>query len=278
MFFSLQSFAKVNLGLWLLGKRPDGYHEIFTPMIKISLADYIEIKPSNQLKVKTNASILQKENLVYRGLKLFEERTGIPQSWEIFIDKKIPIGGGLGGGSSNLATVLKFVNDFFGKPLKDEELSYLLSELSSDAPFFLCEGIGLATGRGEQVECFPLREKLKITLFVPKEISSPTKEVYANVEPSMFVSKEKLVSVRELLEKGLLEELFQIAENPLGGIFLKLHPQVAEDIDFLSKVCYKKFLVSGSGSSFYTVGSLEGCFRVIDSLKGRYKIYSLVSL
>ncbi len=274
----LQSFAKVNLGLWLLGKRPDGYHEIFTPMVKISLADYIEIKPSNRLEVKTNASIPEEENLVYKGLKLFEKKTGISQKWEIFIDKRIPIGGGLGGGSSNLATVLKFVNDFFGKPLREKELSDLLLDLSSDAPFFLCEGIGLATGRGEKVECFPLQVRLKITLFVPEGISSPTGEIYAKVEPSTFVSKEKLVPVKKLLEKGLLEELFQIAENPLGDIFLRLHPQVAEDIDLLSKVCYKKFIVSGSGSSFYTVGSLEGCYKVIDSLKGRYKIYSLVSL
>jgi len=281
MKFLLTSCAKINWGLWLLGKRKDGYHELFTPIQKISLCDLIKIKPSRELKVETTAEIPQEENLVYKGLKLFEEITGLKPLFEVFIEKKIPIGGGLGGGSSNLTAVLNFVNNYFGSPLDKKELSNLLASLSSDAPSFLCNGIALATGRGEKIECLNLSRfrGIEITLFVPSEISSPTGKIYSKTQPSMFIPKGKVDLLKEKIKNLSPEEFLKMAENPLGEIFLDLHPAVKEDIDFLQKVCYKKFIVSGSGSSFYTVGSLKGdCLKALDKLKGSYKIISLVTL
>jgi 4-diphosphocytidyl-2-C-methyl-D-erythritol kinase len=279
MEFFLPSPAKVNVGLWLLGRRPDGYHEIFTPIVKISLFDLIRLKPSDTLKVETSNRIPQEENFVFKGLKLFEEITGVKPKFEIFIEKQIPVGGGLGGGSSNLATVLNFVNEYYGRPLTREKLSELLARISSDASAFLCDGIALAKGRGEKVECInpPNWKGKRITLFVPKNVSSPTKEIYSKTEPSMFVSNEQIRNLERLIKEKTLEEFFKIAENRLGEIFLNLHPEVKKDIDFLQRVCYKKFIVSGSGSSFYTVGSLDGeCLKALDRLKKCYKIYFLV--
>jgi 4-diphosphocytidyl-2-C-methyl-D-erythritol kinase len=281
MEFLLPSPAKINLGLWLLGKRPDGYHEIFTPIVKISLFDLIRLRLSKTLKVETSNRIPQEENFVFKGLKLFEEITGIKPNFEIFIEKNIPVGGGLGGGSSNLATVLNFVNEYYGHPLTREKLSELLAKISSDAPAFLCNGIAMAKGRGEIVECVNSEgwKGEKITLFVPIGISSPTGEIYSKTEPSMFVNNERIRELEKLLKEKPLEDFFKIAENPLGDVFLKLHSEVKKDIDFLRKVCYKKFLVTGSGSSFYTVGSLKsGCLKKLDSLKGRYKIIFLETL
>ncbi|NPB05675.1 MAG: 4-(cytidine 5'-diphospho)-2-C-methyl-D-erythritol kinase [Aquificae bacterium] len=277
----LQSFAKVNLGLWVLGRRPDGFHEVFTPIVKVSLADLVEVSPSDRLEVRTTFPIPQEENLVYRGLRLFEERTGILQRWKIFIEKKVPVGGGLGGGSSNLATVLKFVNDYYGSPLSERELSELVASLSSDAPSFLCDGVAVAEGRGERVSCLrrPDYRGVPITLFVPEGVSSPTGEVYRALDPSAFVSPERVRPLKELLKSAPLEEFFERAENALGEVFLRLHPSVGRDVDFLRKVCYKKFLVSGSGSSFFTVGSLDRrCLEAVDRLKNRYKIFFLVTL
>lgn len=281
MDFTLTSCAKINWGLWLLGKRKDGYHEIFTPIQKISLCDFINIKPSRELRIETTAGIPLEENLVYKGLKLFEEITGLKPLFEIFIEKKIPIGGGLGGGSSNLATVLNFVNNYFGTPLSKEELSTLLASLSSDSPSFLCNGIAFATGRGEKIECLnlPRFRGVELTIFVPSEISSPTGLIYSKAHPSIFIPKEKVGLLKEEIKKLSPEDFFQTVENRLGDIFLDLHPTVRRDIDFLQKVCYKKFIVSGSGSSFYTVGSLrEDCLKALDKLKGSYKIFSLVTL
>ncbi len=274
--FVLQSFAKINLGLWILGRRPDGFHEIFTPIVRISLCDYIRLKPSKTLRVETSNGIPQEENLVFKGLKRFEELTGLKPDFEIFIEKYIPVGGGLGGGSSNLATVLKWVNGYFGNPLPGERLSELLASLSSDAPSFLCNGVALAEGRGERVKCLknnPWRG-LSVTLFVPEGISSPTALVYSKVEPAMFTSAEKVERLKELLISNP-KRFSEFIENPLGDIYQQLYPEVAKDIDFLRKKCYKNFFVSGSGSSFYTLGSLKGCERFLDRLKGRYKIIFL---
>jgi len=278
--FLLQSFAKINWGLYILGKRHDGYHEIFTPIQKISLCDYIYLKPSNHLRVETSNKIPQEENFVYKGLKLFEELTGIKLQFEVFIEKHIPIGGGLGGGSSNLATVLEFVNSYYGSPLSLEELKTLVGTISSDAPSFLCKDIAVATGRGEKVECITNKrfQGVPITLFVPEGVSAPTKEIYAKVNPSMYASKSEVEPLKGLISTAGPEEVLKKIKNRLGEIFLKLHPSVAEDIDFLQKRCYKKFIVSGSGSSFFTVGSLAGCLKDIDRLKNRYKIISLVTI
>lgn len=281
MEFLLPSYAKINWGLWLLGRLPDGYHEIFTPIQKISFADLVRVRPSSTLRVETSNGIPQEENFVYKGLLLFAEKTGIEPHFEVYIEKRIPVGGGLGGGSSNLATVLDFVNRYFDSPLTREELVELLAQISSDAPAFLCDGLALVRGRGERVECLnlPPFRGIEITLLVPENISSPTGAVYSRTEPSMFVSEKEVSLLREELLKGDPKEFFERAQNPLGEIFLKLHPEVEEDIDFLQKVCYKKFLVSGSGSSLWTVGSLNGsCLKALDRLKKRYKIIFSVTL
>ncbi|MEO2152808.1 MAG: 4-(cytidine 5'-diphospho)-2-C-methyl-D-erythritol kinase [Aquificota bacterium] len=275
----LKSPAKINWGLWILGRRPDGYHEIFTPIQKIGLFDLIEIEKSNSLTVQTSNNIPQKENFVYKGLKKFEEVTGIPQRWKIFIKKQIPIGGGLGGGSSNLATVLRWVNNYWNKPLNFEELKNLVSAISSDAPAFLGEGTAIAEGRGEKVEFWdiPTFKGVKITLLIPQNIISPTGEIYRRVIPKMYSPREEIETIKEVIKAGDLKRLLELIKNPLGEIFLSLHPELKEAIDFIQKKCYKKIFVSGSGSSLYTVGSLE-CENWVDRLKKRFKIISLETL
>ena len=276
----LQSFAKINWGLWLLGRRPDGYHEIFTPIQKITLCDFIYIKPSQTLKVKTSNGIPQEENFIYIGLKKFRELSGLETNFEIFVEKKIPVGGGLGGGSSNLATVLKWVNEYFGNPLTRKELVELLASVSSDAPAFLCNGLALAEGRGERITCIDPKgfANREITLLVPEGVSSPTGLIYSKTEPHTFVPPWVVENLKKLLEEGNFEGFLPLMKNPLGDIFLRLHPEVAEDIDKIQKKCYKHIFVSGSGSSLFAVGSLVGCLRDIDSLNLSYKIIPLVTI
>ena len=281
MEIALPSCAKINWGLWILGKRKDGYHEIFTPIQKINLCDRVYIKSSDTLRIETSNGIPQGENFVYKGLKLFEKITGIEPKLSIFIEKRIPVGGGLGGGSSNLTTVLEFVNNLYGKPLNREELSNLAAEVSSDAPAFLCKGIALATGRGEKVNCLKPSKfwGVGITLLVPESVSSPTGLIYSKVKPTVYSKPEEVKQIEGFILRSSPEEFFKLAKNPLGDIFLDLNPSIGEDIDFLSKKCYKKFLISGSGSSLFTVGSLDwDCLNSLDSLKNRYKIISLAAI
>lgn len=244
----LKSPAKVNLGLWILGKRGDGYHEILTLFHEIDLSDEIYIS-EGRLEVRTNTGISQEENLVYRGIKLFEEITGIEVNLSVFIEKRIPEGGGLGGGSSNLATALKAVNELYGSPLNYEELKELLLRLSSDAPFFLQGGSALGRGRGEILEPIePLN--LTLTLVVPS-VRASTGLVYGGVTEKHLTDKENIDIIISRLKAGDLSVL----ENSLGELATEIYPEMAEAKRFLENLGFEA-LVSGTGSTLFYIGKL----------------------
>lgn len=160
----LQSFAKINLGLRILNKRKDGYHDLETIFYPIKLHDdiYIEIEPAeknlNTVVLKSNKSFipLNKENLCYKAVEKFFIYFRIKENFKIDIEliKNIPVGGGLGGGSSDAASVLKFLIKFFNLKIeenKDKILELALS-LGSDVPFFLVMKPCYASGRGEKIK------------------------------------------------------------------------------------------------------------------------------
>ncbi|MCX8060777.1 MAG: 4-diphosphocytidyl-2C-methyl-D-erythritol kinase, partial [Aquificaceae bacterium] len=119
--------AKLNLGLWLLGKRPDGYHEIFTLYHAVNLFDEITLW-EGELSVQTSTGIPMEENLVYKALRLMERQIGKDIKVSVYIQKNIPEGAGLGGGSSNVAVVLKAVNQLLGEPMSVRELQALAAQ------------------------------------------------------------------------------------------------------------------------------------------------------
>ena len=238
--------AKVNLGLWILGKRPDGYHEILTLFHAVDLCDEIIIR-EGPLDVQTSTGIPREENLVYRALLELGRRTGSVPEVSVFIHKNIPEGSGLGGGSSNVATVLRAVNEMLGNPLDVEELKEIAGRVSSDAPFFLEGGTAIGRGRGEIVEKVePL--DLRITLVIPP-VRSSTREVYSRVKEEHF-SRVDIDRVIEAIKEGR----FEILENRLGELACEIYPEIGEVVRFLRFLGLKP-LVSGSGSAVFYIGS-----------------------
>ena len=237
--------AKLNLGLWILGKRPDGYHDILTVFHTIDLCDEIEIR-EGELKVETDTVIPQEENFVFKALKEFERVLGRSLRFGVFIKKKIPIGAGLGGGSSNVATTLKVVNELLGDPLSLEELHTIALKVSSDAPFFLMGGTALGSGRGEKLRRLP-HPKLTFTILLP-QVHASTKVVYGAVEEKDMggMSEEELVNI---VSKGRFERL----ENRLGEVACRVYPEIGEAVNFLRMLGLKP-LVSGSGSAVFYIG------------------------
>jgi len=237
--------AKVNLGLWILGKRPDGYHEILTIFHAVDLCDEIAIR-EGPFDVQTSTGIPKEENLVYRALLEFGRRVGYEPEVSVFIQKRIPEGSGLGGGSSNVAAVLKAVNDMLGNPLDLEELIEIAGLVSSDAPFFFGSGTAVGRGRGEIIEKVePL--DLKITLVIP-QVRSSTKEVYSRVREEHLSE----VDIYEVLN-ALREGRFDVMENRLGELACELYPEIGEVVRFLDYLGFKP-LVSGSGSAVFYIG------------------------
>lgn len=168
---SLAAPAKINLSLRILGKRPDGFHDLETLMVPIALADEIEVSraPGHGVVLSCNDPDLPTgtDNLCVKAAEAFREETGIAHGVAISLMKRIPHGAGLGGGSSDAAAVLKGMNELFDHPLVAEELALLAAGLGSDVPFFLHDGPTVCRGRGEILEEAPAIPERRILLIKP---------------------------------------------------------------------------------------------------------------
>jgi 4-diphosphocytidyl-2-C-methyl-D-erythritol kinase len=153
---TLESFAKVNRSLRVLGKRSDGYHEVDTIFQTVDLSDrmiFLEREDGELVLTTEGANLpVSEENLVIRAARALLARAGVTRGANIHLSKKIPIGGGLGGGSSNAASTLRALTDLWELPLREADLHSLATEIGSDVPFFLLGGRARGTGRGEILE------------------------------------------------------------------------------------------------------------------------------
>ncbi|WP_457639812.1 4-(cytidine 5'-diphospho)-2-C-methyl-D-erythritol kinase [Persephonella sp.] len=249
--FEINAPAKVNLGLWIVGKRADGYHEIFTLFHTVDFYDRIFITPYHRFKVETtNPSIKPEENTVLKAVKKFEEWTGIFPEFSVFIEKNIPVGAGLGGGSSDAAAVLNFINRYYGAPLSEEELHTLASTVGADVPFFLKGGFAVGEGIGDKLKFFDKRLNSKIFIIYPN-VAVPTSQIYKKVSPDMLTRKEEIPIIDSLLEE--FDSFLEHLENTLGKIVEESYPEVREVVNTLRFLGYRP-LVSGSGSSVFAFG------------------------
>src|SRR5687767_12491884 len=159
-----QSPCKVNLLLNILGKRPDGFHELETVMHPINLFDRLLFEQkgtSIKLSCSDSSLAVDESNLVYRAAQAFLDAAGAYDGVQIQPEKSIPMAAGLGGGSGNAATTLVGLNELFGKPLPQERLHELAAAIGSDVPFFLQSKPALATGRGEKIQSLEFFPALK---------------------------------------------------------------------------------------------------------------------
>jgi len=247
--------AKVNLSLWIKGKRPDGYHELITVMHTINLYDTLFFLPSDQFELTIEGSEslpLNKSNLIVRAANLFKEATGIKPRVKIKLEKVIPVGAGLGGGSSNAAATLKGLNSIYGNPLSTDELTQLAARLGSDAPFFVEGGLAVAYGRGERLKHYnPANFRL---LLVYPDFSCSTKEVYEKLPPierkvTVDDAEKRIISP---LITGKLKEVEEAMENDLERSSASCVRRVKEVKEVVSS-CGLKPLMSGSGSSVFAL-------------------------
>jgi 4-diphosphocytidyl-2-C-methyl-D-erythritol kinase len=170
---TFHSPAKINLWLRILGKRADGFHEVQTRLCRLALGDTVEIELRGagtdvSLTCSDPTVPLDETNLAMRALRAFENRTSRQASWRIHLEKMIPAGAGLGGGSSNAATVLKGVNELAGSPLSLVQLIELGAQIGSDVPCFILDSPAAdGAGRGEQVTPVDFPWELPLVLIKP---------------------------------------------------------------------------------------------------------------
>lgn len=239
--------AKINLSLRLLGKRPDGFHEIDTLMTKLpGLADEITITPAREFSFTCSDPGLPTDgsNLVVKATMALSEKSGHPLPFHIHLEKHIPHGAGLGGGSSNAATTLLALNGQLENPLPASELHTLAAALGSDVPFFLYAGAARCTGRGEIITAAPAPPSHPLILFKPA-FSVSTLDAYRHC-----LEAEPLPGIPYAPQHYGGLSLVNDLEKP---VFAK-HRYLAELKDWLLKRRDTKAAVmSGSGSTMFAV-------------------------
>lgn len=182
---TFHSPAKINLWLRILGKRPDGFHEVQTRLCRLTLGDTVEIEHLGKgtdvtLTCSDPTVPLDESNLAMKALRAFENRTGRQSSWRMHLEKKIPAGAGLGGGSSNAATVLMGANELAGSPLTQAQLIELGAQIGSDIPCFILDSPAAdGEGRGEEVTGVDFSWQLPLVLIKPP-FPIPTPWAYKN--------------------------------------------------------------------------------------------------
>ncbi|UCE21829.1 MAG: 4-(cytidine 5'-diphospho)-2-C-methyl-D-erythritol kinase [Candidatus Aminicenantes bacterium] len=245
----IRSFAKINLGLEVIRKRDDGYHEVKTLLQTINFYDVLEfsLTPQDRILLRGNDQTISwgKDNLIFKAALLLKEKFRITQGIKIDVTKAIPPGKGLGGGSSNAAMTLYALNECWALGLGKEALMDFGSELGADVPFFLEGGLCLGTERGDKIT--PVADIPSIScLLVMPELSISTASIYEQLQFSLTSpSKDsKIIKFLDCRELGFLE-------NELEETVFRLHPQLRTIKSLFQRYEAELSLVSGTGSSLF---------------------------
>jgi 4-diphosphocytidyl-2-C-methyl-D-erythritol kinase len=251
---TVQAPAKVNLFLETLHKRPDGYHEIVTCMVAVSLFDTLELKEdaSGAIHLTCDEAALPvgPTNLVWRAAELLRQRTDCQGGVRMHLQKRIPLASGLAGGSSDAAATLAGLNQLWNLGIADQELATLAAELGTDVPFFFSTPAAWCTGRGELVTPFTLPVMLHLVLACPPTGLS-TAEVYSGVTiPEKPESPEPL---RQALERGDVEAIGAVLHNRLQAAAEMKSPEVRALRQLFATLGPAGHQMSGSGSTYFAL-------------------------
>jgi 4-diphosphocytidyl-2-C-methyl-D-erythritol kinase len=245
----LKSFAKINLGLEIVRKRSDGYHDIRTLFQSIDLADRIELEPTADGRIRLEGddrSVPWDEtNLVFRAARQLRERSGTAAGAFIRVAKAVPPGKGLGGGSSNAALTLYGLNRLWSAGFGPEALAEMALRLGSDVPYFLRGGLCLGESRGEALTPLADFTPLPCVLVFPT-YPILTSEIYAGVGTSL-TSEGKESKIVRFLDTGD----FGLLENDLEHVILQRYPELEGLKRFFKGQGARLSLVTGSGSAVF---------------------------
>jgi 4-diphosphocytidyl-2-C-methyl-D-erythritol kinase len=262
MRLSLPSFAKINWTLEILGKRPDGYHELRTLLQTVTVADELSFELTEQgIEIVCDHPDVpcDETNLVHRAARLFGDFAGIKKGVRVTIQKRIPTAAGLGGGSSNAAMTLMALQKLWNVKLAPRDLFELGARLGADVPFFFLGGTCLGIGKGDEV--YPLADiKAEHLLLVNAGILVPTRDVYANL-PSRLTNPGAVTKMPTSFETVYAsvttpEEQIRV-QNDLEIPVLACHQLLGEIKERLGRAGASGVLMSGSGSTIFAIFDSE---------------------
>jgi 4-diphosphocytidyl-2-C-methyl-D-erythritol kinase len=255
----VRAFAKVNLRLDVLARRADGYHELRTIFQSISLHDTLQLavshkKPGIELEIVGDpvlAAGSQRENLVWRAAEALRRRVEIRRGLHITLRKRIPVGRGLGGGSSDAAAVLAGLLRLTGRQIPRERLLEIAAGLGADVPFFLFGGRALGTSRGDEIYPLPDGERRTLLVVSPKDIAVNTREAYGWLDRGLTKNSgnSRLWSFCALCWSPQEDHL----SNDFERVVFRRYPRLAAIRRVLLKAGAAEAALAGSGSAVFGI-------------------------
>ena len=252
----LQAFAKINLGLDVLGKREDGYHEVRMIMQTIRMYDQLDMRKSVEsgIHLTTNKKYIpvDENNLVWRAAKLMMDTCGIIEGVSIHLHKVIPVAAGMAGGSSDAAATLVGMNRLFHCGLSKEKLMELGVQIGADVPYCVLRGTALAEGIGEKLTVLPPMPDCWILIGKPG-ISVSTKYVYTTLDLNTDTVHPDIDGMKKALEDGNLYGITERMGNVLQDVTIPAYPEVERIKEQMKTLGAVNAMMSGSGPTVFGI-------------------------
>lgn len=269
----LKAYGKINLGLDVIRKRPDGYHDLDMVMQMVDVYDDVTLTrlEGTEIVVRTDTAVLSngKDNLAYMAAKMLMDEFGIVQGLEITIRKRIPIAGGMAGGSSDCAATLTGVNQMFNLGLSKEELMERGVRLGADVPYCILGGTAIARGIGEILTPLPTPPKCHVIIAKPP-VSVSTAFVYGNIKPDEI---EKRPDIEAMVSAIKAQDLYKLAEslyNVMEDITVPQYPVIQEIKTIMLENGALNSIMSGSGPTVFGLyDDIEKAEQTVKLLKAK---------
>jgi 4-diphosphocytidyl-2-C-methyl-D-erythritol kinase len=282
---NVPAFAKINLGLRVHGRRPDGYHEISTVFQTVSLRDTLSFQATSGgtlgLVCSDPEIPADGTNLVLRAASALRERFGVSRGARVELEKVIPAGGGLGGGSADAAVTLAALATLWEIEAGAGELSEIGARLGADVPFFLTGGTALGTGTGTDIRPLEDAPKMHLVIVTPG-VRVSTAEAYGALRAPALTKAEPVVNLSvSRTEADFPDSLCGVWSNDFEAVVVRLYPEIGRAREALAAAGADRVMLSGSGSSVFGVfESKREAARARGSLKaeGGWKVFACETL
>jgi 4-diphosphocytidyl-2-C-methyl-D-erythritol kinase len=272
--------AKINICLKVLGRRDDGFHEIFSIIQAVDLYDEMSLARTggNNISIECNNPKIPvgADNLISRAFQIMKDRYSFDGGVRVRLLKRIPPGSGLGGGSSNCAATIRALDRIFSLRLTSQEMSRIGATIGSDVPFFFSSGSAIVTGRGEIVEDVVLPLEYSVLIVIP-DVSISTHDVYSNLKLGLTWR-----NIRDKLkvdwDNSCLTDLVGLLSNDLEEVVLQSCPEVRRIRRWLTARGFEHVSMSGSGSAVFAIAPVrwvEEYKRSDQSKWGDWKVFAV---
>lgn len=250
-----KAYAKINLGLDVLGKRPDGYHELKMVMETVGIYDVLTFRKSRKgICISTDHKDLpeDKGNLIYKAAELIMETYGIEEGVSVTLQKNIPVAAGMAGGSTDAAAVFHGMNELFGLSMSLEDMKRLGVKIGADVPYCIMGGSALSEGIGEILTPLPTPPAAHILIAKP-DINVSTGFVFKNLQADALPFHPDIDGMVQALKEGDLKGITDKMGNVLETVTMKVHPVISQIKEEMIKQGAGNALMSGSGPTVFGI-------------------------